>query len=165
MADLVVRMVELGPMRVAAAHGFGERPEAESWEKLMAFAKEVGLLDDLESHRVFGFNNPDPSPGSPNYGYDSWITVGTDVRATAELSILEFEGGLYAVTRCDGVGPIGDVWKSLVAWREAGSYHQGQHQWLEEVLNPGDFVTPDGKPTPDDAWEAVRFDLYLPVVE
>ena len=25
--------------------------------------------------RLFGYNNPDPTPGSSNYGYDVWITV------------------------------------------------------------------------------------------
>jgi DNA gyrase inhibitor GyrI len=161
--ELTVEILELEPMRIAAAHGFGERPEDESWRKLMAFAKDRGLLDDLAGRRVFGFNNPDPTPGSPNYGYDSWLTVGPEVESGEDITMLDFGGGLYAVTHCEGVAAIGSTWKQLVTWRESSEYSHGSHQWLEEVLNPGDFVTSDGNPSPDEEWAQVRFLLYLPI--
>jgi DNA gyrase inhibitor GyrI len=160
-----VRIVKLEPMTVAVAHGFGEHPETESWEKMMAFARDNGLLDEFEARRVFGFNNPDPTPGSPNYGYDSWLAVEPGTEASGDIVIQRFEGGLYAVTPCDGVGAIGNVWRDLVAWREDSRYSRGHHQWLEEVLNPGDFVTPRGDPPPDEVWDSVRFHLYLPIAE
>ena len=64
MSELDVRIVKLEPMRVASAHALGESPEHDAIEKLIAWAKPKGLLEDPEKHRVFGFNNPDPSPGS-----------------------------------------------------------------------------------------------------
>ena len=73
------RIVQLEPLRVASAHGFGEGPETLAWDKLTAWARERGLWQDGTSRRFFGFNNPDPSPGSPNYGYETWMTVGSEV--------------------------------------------------------------------------------------
>lgn len=154
MDELKVRIVNLDPMRVACAHGFGESPEGQAWDTLRAWAGPKGLLDDLEAVRFFGFNNPDPSPGSPNYGYDQWITVGPDVEAEGEMKIIEFSGGLYAVARCEGPSNIGTVWKQLVTWREDSKYKKAHHQWLEEFLSPL-----DARP------EEYVFDLYLPIAE
>jgi DNA gyrase inhibitor GyrI len=157
MSDFEVRIVKLEPMRLASFWGFGESPETIAWEKLMAWAKPKGLLDDPEKHRLFGFNNPNPSAGSPNYGYEVWIVVDRDVEPEGEGRIVDFDGGLYAVTKC--VVPtgqfevIGATWKKLNAWREDSKYKCGHYQWLEESLplNPPDteFV----------------LDLYLPIAE
>ena len=157
MSDLEVRIIKLEPMRVVSFLGFGESPEELAWEKLIAWAKPKGLLDDLKEHRLFGFNNPNPSAGSPNYGYEVWIVVDPDQEVDGEAKIVDFEGGLYGVTRC--VVPtgkfevIGETWKKLNAWREDSEYNCGHHQWLEESLplNPPDteFV----------------LDLYLPIAE
>jgi hypothetical protein len=76
MSELNMRIVKLDAMRVASAQGFGENPEEQAWEKLLAWAEPQGLLADQDAVRFFGFNNPNPSPGSPNYGYDQWVTVG-----------------------------------------------------------------------------------------
>ena len=70
MSDLKVRIVQMEPMRVASAHGFGTNPEEQAWNKILAFAKDKGI--DTEEARFFGFNNPNPSPGSPNC---SWSTA------------------------------------------------------------------------------------------
>lgn len=165
MNDLEVRMVTLEPMRVAVAHGFGEHPEDASWRQLMEYAEATDLLADLDQRRVFGFNNPDPSPGSPNYGYDSWLTVGPDAAPRDEIVIHEFGGGMYAVTPCEGVEIISDTWRALVAWLEDSHYRHGSHQWLEAVLNPGDFMIQEGYESPDQERAKVLFDLYLPVAE
>ena len=153
MNELQVRIVHLEPMRVACASGFGESPEREAWDKLLAWA-ESQRLEDLKAHRFFGFNNPDPSPGSPNYGYDQWMTVGLDTEAAGEIKIIEFSGGLYAVARCERLDNIGQVWKQLVTWREDSAYKLAHHQWLEELL------TPPATPPQD-----YIFDLYLPIAE
>lgn len=155
MSGLQVRIVKLEPVRVASVHGFGESPEHQAWEKLIAWARPKGLLDDLEKHRIFGFNNPDPSPGSPNYGYEFWIVVDPDVEPEGDVRIVDFGGGLYAVARCEGLGNIGQVWKGLVAWREDSKYRGGSHQWLEEHIGPVD--------APQDE-DALVLDLYLPIV-
>ena len=154
MSDLEVRIVQLEPLRVACASGFGENPEEQALNRLMAWARSKGLLDQIKARRFFGFNNPNPSPGSPNYGYDCWITVPPDVEAEEEVSIIEFSGGLYAVARCEGLGTIGDVWKKLARWREDSRYKPAHRQWLEELFTP--FAT---------ELEEYVFDLYLPIAE
>ncbi len=136
MSELKVRILRLEPMRVASVHGFGASPEQQAWKKLMDWAGPKGLLDDLKRHRIFGFNNPDPSPGSPNYGYEFWIAVGPDVEAESEVKIKDFTGGLYAVTQCKGVENITPTWKRLVAWLENSPHECAHHQWLEEHLGP-----------------------------
>jgi hypothetical protein len=72
-----IEIVRLEPMRVARVWAFAPNPEEQAWQKLTAFAGPRGLL--TAGHRIFGFNNPNPSAGSPNYGYEYWITVDGDV--------------------------------------------------------------------------------------
>jgi DNA gyrase inhibitor GyrI len=158
MSELQVSIVKLEPMRVASVQGFGAEPEAEAHQKLEAWAGARGYLDDLAHHRVFGFNNPSPTPGSPNYGYELWITVGPEVEAEGDARIIEFGGGLYAVTRMvsidDPYESIPDTWKKLYQWMENSKYRMGTHQWMEEHLR-----LPE---TPAGNWS---LDLYLPIVE
>jgi DNA gyrase inhibitor GyrI len=168
MNNLTVRIVKLEPMRVATALGFGPSPEPLAWDKIINFMKANDLLDDLESLRFFGFNNPNPSPGSPNYGYEQWVTVGPEVDAGDDIKIINFPGGTYAVARCEGLADIGNIWKQLVAWHEDSPYEKSPnyYQCLEEVLNPAVFITPDGESVEDEeSYDAVIFDLYLPVAE
>jgi hypothetical protein len=42
MSELEIRIVELEPMRVASVYGFGESPELQAWEKLIAWAGPKG---------------------------------------------------------------------------------------------------------------------------
>jgi DNA gyrase inhibitor GyrI len=151
MSELDVRIVRLDPMRVAVSHGFGPSPEGIAWDKLRAWIGAAGLRP--EEHRFFGFNNPDPSPGSPNYGYEQWITVGPDIQPEGDIKIKAFGGGLYAVTRCK-LPQIGETWKQLVTWRDDSPYKCGHHQWLEECISPID--------TP---FDDLVMDIYLPISE
>ena len=154
MGELEVRIVELEPMTVASAHGFGESPELIANEKILAWARSKGFLDNIENHRFFGFNNPNPSAGSPNYGYDCWMTVDPSVEPEGDINIIEFSGGLYAVTRCKGVSTITATWHKLVEWREDSKYKYAENQWFEELFNP---LEPD--------IEKYVFDLYMPIAE
>ena len=159
MSELDVRIVKLVPMRLISAWGFGSSPEEEAWNKLRAWAEPKGLMDDLEKNRIFGFNNPDPSPGSPNYGYEIWLSVEPEVEPDEgdDFEIKEFEGGVYGVTRCEIVGNfevIGETWKKLNAWREDSHYGPGNWQWLERTIRlasdpPDEFI----------------LDLYIPISE
>lgn len=153
-----VRIVRLEPARVASVLGFGESPELEAIEKLSAWAKPKGYLEDLAEHRIFGFNNPSPSPGSPNYGYELWMVIGQDVAPEDEVEIKEFSGGLYAVKHCvisgDAYEVIPATWRELVMWREDSPYKSGSHQWLEEHLQIGSGQS-----------EAWALNLYLPIEE
>ncbi len=155
MSELSVRVVELPPLRVASAHAYGPSPETSAWEKLIAWAKPKGLLEDRQAHRLFGFNNPDPSPGSPNYGYEFWIVVGPEIEPEGKIKIVEFSGGRYAVARCETRGnmeKIGETWRRLVAWREKSPYSPAHHQWLEEHMG-----------YTDKAETELMLDLYMPI--
>jgi DNA gyrase inhibitor GyrI len=156
--DLAVRIVKLEPLRVASFHGFGPSPEALAAAKLAAWAGPRGLLTDLTRPRIFGFNNPNPSAGSPNYGYEFWLVVGPEFvasedEAESDMRIRDFPGGLYAVTRCQGVENIGATWGRLAQWLTESRYGHAGHQWLEEHLNPS-------FPVPGDE---LLLDLYAPI--
>jgi DNA gyrase inhibitor GyrI len=157
MSDIEVRIVNLPPMRVVSVNGFGTEPEEQAFRKMKDWATAQGLLG--KPYRLFGYNNPDPSPGSPNYGYDVWITVNESVQADSEARILEFPGGLYAVTRLEVNHPESDIpgtWQKMVKWMESSKYRHGRHQWLEEHIGPLEEMGGE-KP--------FTLDLYLPITE
>ena len=141
--------------RVICHNGFGKEPESQAFEKTAAWARKHDLID--RPHRLFGYNNPNPTPGSPNYGYDVWMTVDKTVQAEGEARIVEFTGGLYAVMRLKVTDPgdeIPKAWRKLVLWREKSRYHEGRHQWLEEHIGSiGDSVNQ----------MPFTLDLYLPI--
>lgn len=153
MSELDVKIVELPPMRMVSAYGFGKQPEMIAWDKLLAFAKDKGLMKVGEIPQTFGFNNPNPSKGSPNYGYELWLPVDEEVIPEGDLRIVTFGGGLYGVTHFKDLNKIGQIWQQLVKWREGSKYKQGHHQWLEEQTFASDSL------------EEMEFNLYLPIVE
>jgi effector-binding domain-containing protein len=154
MSKLDVRIVDREPMRVASVLGFGESPEPMASEKMLAFMASKGL--QFEEVEWFGFNNPSPSPGSPNYGYEVWVTVGPEIEGEGEIVIKEIPARKYAVTGFTGLEKIGQVWQELVLWFEDSPYKKPAHwhQCLENLL-----VLPT---TP---YEQYAFDLYLPIAE
>lgn len=153
MESLDVRIIKLEPLHVASLIRFSSSPEDEAWSALLAWAQDHNLLRTTPTPRFFGFNNPSPAPGSPNYGYEVWMTVSPQVVADETVKIGDFAGGLYAVTRCTGVSHIMDTWKQFVRWQETSPYAMAQHQWLEEHLAFGGDVPP----------EELVLDLYMPV--
>ena len=153
MLALDVRIVTIEPMRVASSLGFGPNPEELAYKKMHAFLQANNLIDGYGTrYRHFGFNNPSPSPGSPNYGYEIWVTVPEEIEGQGDVVIKQFPGGLYAVARFENLENIGCVWQDLVAWRENSPYERGQHQWLEHLLNPL-----------ENDYSKYVFDLYLPI--
>jgi AraC family transcriptional regulator len=157
MSEIDVHIVNLPPMRVACLNGFGEGPEGLAFDKMKAWAQAHNLLG--KPHRLFGYNNPDPSPGSPNYGYDVWITVDESVQADDEAHIIKFPGGLYAVTRMEVNNASDDIpatWQKLVKWMEGSKYRHGRHQWLEEHIGPLGEMGGE---------QSFTLDLHLPIME
>lgn len=137
MSLLNVQIEALPPMRVISAYGFGPEPEGIAADKMEAFLAEKGLLEGYgRSISHYGFNNPSPSSGSPNYGYEIWAVVPPEIKPEGDLREVQFEGGLYAVTRFENLENISRVWGELVHWRENSPYLTGQHQWLEHLINP-----------------------------
>ena len=155
MDQIEVRIVRLEPLRVAASYGFGAGPEELAWQQIIKFYQESGVDQDGAQHRFFGFNNPSPSAGSPNYGYEQWVTVAEDTAASGEIKMKNFPGGLYAVTRTT-LRTITEDWHKLFLWREASHYLAANHQWLEECLTP---------PLDAAITEDMQLDLYIPIAE
>lgn len=140
--DLTILTLE--PARVAVAWSFGERPEEAAWGLLKAWAEPRGLLAP-GGGRIFGFNNPSPAAGSPNYGYEYQLELAADVAPAGAIKLGERPGGRYAVLAFDG--PIGDpyvdipaAWKRLDALVAAAGHRQGTHQWLEEHSPAGSLI-------------------------
>lgn len=152
MSELEVRIVRLEAMRVASVYAYSATPEHDAWGKLEAWAGPKGLLDDPEGHPTFGFDNPDPSPDSPRYGYEFWIKVGPEIEPQGDVRIQGFYGGLYAVTRCK-LANIGETWGQLHKWVEDRVYKSAYHRALEKAQNPG---------ASDDE---LILDLYYPIAE
>lgn len=154
MDTLDVRIVNLPPMRVACTGGYSASPELEAQTKLMAWLAENHLLEGPDRPRFFGFNNPSPHPGSPNYGYEMWATVAADVQPGGEVVMKFFDGGTFAVLRAKGVDNIYAAWQQLLAWVEDSPYQIAGEQCLEEHLVFWEVPL-----------EELTLDLYLPVTK
>lgn len=163
MAAFDVRIENLEPMMIAMAHAVSESPERDAWKKMEAWADPIGLLDDPEKHPVYGFNKPNPSPDSNQYGYMFWIAIDPETVLGPGIELLEFSGGLYAVTSCNLLEEVSseffnreghlESWKKLHDWVEQSRYQQGHHQALERHRDP------------KAALNDLVLDLYLPVAE
>jgi DNA gyrase inhibitor GyrI len=156
MAALDVRIIELPVLRVASTYGFGASPEMTALEHMRQFLLSAGLWKDVETLQLYGFNNPDPEPDNPEYGYEQWVVVPEDVKGTDQIEIKSFSGGLYAVSRCEGTPNIYRVWHELQSWQKVSSFDAGAHQWLERWINPTQGWLSAGE---------MVMDLYLPIVK
>ena len=155
MDENTVAIVELEPMRVVSFRAVGNSPEEIALQKLMDWARPNGLLEDLSKHPIFGFDNPPPTEGQEEYGYEVWIRIETGTLLESHLETRVFDGGAYAVTEC-AVG--GEPWKTITAtwerlndWAQANGYEPGSHQHFEKYQNPGASL------------QDLRLELYLPV--
>jgi AraC family transcriptional regulator len=158
MTEEQIRIMTLPPMRVASFYAYGESPETDAWGKMIRWAKKHSCWQEPPATRIFGFDNPEPADGTPNHGYEFWLTIGPDVQEDEQVKIKEFAGGLYAVIHCDVSGNPWDIipltWGKLVKWRESSHYQYGNHQWLEEHLT-----------RPQTNASGFLLDLYLPISE
>ncbi len=161
MSSIEVSLKELPSMQVVSFHGFGAGPEGIALTAMFEWAEKHDYFK-LKNPRCFGFNNPDPTPGSSNYGYEVWLAI-PEGMTVEDQSVKQFEGGLYAVANCHGnveeAGSfIPSAWKKLVEWVENSPYQMGKHQWLEEQ------VPLDGMTLPEmNARRKINLDLYLPI--
>ncbi|HSM26066.1 MAG TPA: GyrI-like domain-containing protein, partial [Anaerolineaceae bacterium] len=132
MKETPVRIVTMEPMTLICFNGYGSEPENQALTMLHDWSKKHNQLG-----RIFGYNNPDPAEGSPNYGYDAGMVVDTNTEPVDGARLRHLEQGLYAVLNCPVKEPwvdIPDAWKTLVQWADANDYSLGSHQWLEEHL-------------------------------
>jgi len=158
MEDQDIRIVTLPAMRMASFYAFSSSPETVAWDITVNWAKSHGCWQEAPSVRIFGFNNPDPSAGSPNYGYEFWLTINDEVQYDSDTKIKEFSGGMFAVLRCNVTTNPWEIipasWGKLVKWLESSHYKHGNHQWLEEHLS-----------RPDAIESGFVLDLCLPISE
>ena len=153
-----VRILTLPRMAVASAHYIGPEPESHAGDMLWGFIRERNIAAVKPDARVFGFNNPDPTPEQKHYGYEFWITIPEDYDVPAPLTKKVMEGGLYAVHTIK----MGDFheWQALIRWAEESDEYEaafrntGMGGLLEEHLNALDW--------PDDESKQ-QLDLYLPI--
>lgn len=159
--------MRLEPMTVASFLGFGAEPENLAWRGLAAWLDAQGL--SRGGRRYFGFNNPNPSPGSGNYGYEQWAELATrpEGAGAAEeaqaggIVIKAFGGGSYLCLTHEGSPerlPLS--WSRLLAAAEASPYRMANRPCLEECLTPE--LAMEGDPSRFADW---RFRLYLAVDE
>jgi DNA gyrase inhibitor GyrI/DNA-binding transcriptional ArsR family regulator len=161
MQDNEIKIVKLEPMRVGSVRSISSSPENDAWTKMESWAIKEGLLDDLEKHPIFGFNNPNPEPGRTEYGYEFWIKVDDKIDSDDVIKVKEFKGGLYAVKSCNlSKEVVSDFfkkngflesWYLLDKWVKNSKYQSGEHQSLEKAINPG---------SPE---EELILELYFPI--
>jgi len=152
-SQLKPRIVNLEPMNVVSCHATGKQPELDAFRLISDWAREFGVLDTKDT-RFFGFDNPAPSAGGGEYGYEVWMSTGSKLRTSKKAEIKDFSGGMYAVIRTS-LPQIGQSWRELIAWRAESKYGEGSHQCLEEH-----HVLPLNN-SPED----IEIDLYLPIAE
>ena len=155
MSKLEVRIERLEPMRMASVRVVSDTPEHDAWEKLREWAEPLGLLKDIEKNPVFGFNNPGPALDRREYGYEFLIRINPDVEPECDIQVINFPGGLYAVTKCSLLGDpnILETWKSLWEWVLENKYEHRRTHELEKPQNP---LSPE---------EDLILDLYFPIEE
>lgn len=91
-----IRIVYLPPVTVAASHYIGVNPEETANGRLADFINMKNLPTVKPDFRIYGFNNPNPSEGQEEYGYETWATIPDDMEVTDGLEKKTFAGGLYA---------------------------------------------------------------------
>ena len=149
---LEVRKTDLPTMTVASVVGFGKEPEPEALRLMKEYASKIGVEIASPEHPMFGFNNPDPQPGIEEYGYELWMRVELGTMAEEPITIKEFPGTSYVVTRLIGVSNIARVWNELGAWydEEYADAPPSNHYGYESLLTPNELDP-----------EKWVFDLYM----
>ena len=145
------KLVDISPSPAARFHAFSSSPEMEAWAAMEEWARSQGLwvggvmLGPDATARVYGYNNPDPSAGSPNYGYEFLVT---GVEPDGAPEVVDFPGGRYLVVPFAHDDPmqLPAAWKRHAEWAQENGYEVAAHQWLERHIPPG-----------------FNLELYLPV--
>ncbi|MGB5911935.1 MAG: GyrI-like domain-containing protein [Promethearchaeia archaeon] len=116
-----VKLERVKSMRAAYFHALSESPELDAWKKAESWAKEKELLKKDSDARIFGRNSyPTKNPEPHGYGY--FITFTPNISIDEDISIRIIPGGLYAVSRCEGVEEIGETWANLWKWVDESEY-------------------------------------------
>lgn len=128
-----VRIVLLPACTVASYHFMGENPEETVGAQMDKFVRENRLYELKPDARLFGFNHPNPSANSPQYGYEDWVTIPEDMEVPAPLIKKYFAGGLYAAHTIK----FGDFheWSLLSKWvSDNEKYTSNYSEQGEEIM-------------------------------
>jgi hypothetical protein len=136
-----LKQVTVPATKAARFHAFSSAPEDEAFAMLKAWAEGSGvwkrgsLLEPDPTLTVYGYNNPNPAAGSPNYGYE-FVVCGPDLPLAPET--VEIEGGNYVVTPFTGSDPsrLPEAWQALVREATRAGYRTAGHQWMERHWLP-----------------------------
>ncbi|MHA2100713.1 MAG: AraC family transcriptional regulator [Candidatus Kariarchaeaceae archaeon] len=158
MKNFECKIVELDPMKVVSIRVISKTPEDDAWKKMKSWAEPLGLLNDLEKHPVYGFNNPNPTPGKEEYGYEFWIKIEPDMKIDENIETKQFEGGLFAVAPSKLIEDIDSdgilkTWKNLITWVNDNEEYEivKNVPCLEKARNP------------DVGMDELILDLYEPI--
>jgi len=153
--ELDVQFIRLLPMRVVSFHAVSETPENDAWKKLREWAEPKEYFDDLDKNPIYGFNNPDPSPGKKEYGYEFWLVVDSDFTSD-EVTVKDVPESFNVVTRCNVEDPardIGEAWKKILQWIKKHKIKMAGRCGIEKVI------------VPSHSGEGFILDIYIPVEE
>jgi len=153
--ELEVQFIRLQPMRVVSFQAISESPENEAWAKLREWAEPKGYFDDLERNPIYGFNNPNPSPGKKEYGYEFWLVVNPDFKSD-EVEVKDVPESFNVVTRCNVEDPARDIteaWKKILQWIKKHKIKFAGRCGIEKVI------------VPSHSGEGFILDIYIPVEE
>lgn len=143
------RIVRLESLRIASLNR-SEKPVTEPWERLLEWARDYRLANyGPISPRFFGINT---SPATLRENFEKFMTVGPDAQSDEVVTIRDFPGGLYAVTRADDTESSLALWQKLRSWLSRSNYQPSNRSCLEEHivfigLSPHEY----------------ELDLYLPI--
>ena len=160
MADLDVRIVQMGARRLAYVQEFGTvtgEPEKVAWSKLGRWVRAKGLTVGPSGYHYFGANDPPPTKDGDRYGYFSGVTVPQGVNPEGDVKVKVLPASTYAVVRFKGIDSIGSMWQALYNWVEKSGEWSIAGHGLEELLTPVD--TDDVGKYP----KTMVFDLWLPI--
>lgn len=153
-----VRIVLLPPCTVASYQFAGDDPEETVGEVMDMFIRSSKLYEIKPDARMFGFNNPEPQPGSDYHGYEDWVTIPDDMEVASPLVKKHFDGGLYAAYTINF--PDFYEWNFLKEWvKNSEKYQEDHRDYLEEHLN---WVYSSHMGWPENGIDG-KIDLLLPI--
>ena len=120
--NLQVHFETLPPMRIVSFHVISKTPENDASKKMQKWMKENNIFFDSDSHPTFGFDNPKPTRGKEEYGYEFWLKVDDDFEPKDDVKVKDIPSFQYVVTTSWRLTDVGRDWKHLDRWIKEHNY-------------------------------------------
>ena len=133
--ELTIEMQTLPASRVAYLRHtgpYGDPAIGRLWQRFAAWAQASNLLDGR--HAVFGLSRDNPDiTAADRCRYDACVVVDAGFKASGEIGVQEFSGGLHACTPFKGTGAtIHRAWMQLFAeWLPASPFQPDDRPCVE----------------------------------